>query len=45
MTQSDEFERLATPLRAELIAYCYRMAGSADEAEDLAAASPSRRPR
>jgi RNA polymerase sigma-70 factor, ECF subfamily len=35
MTQSEEFERLAAPLRAELVAYCYRMVGSADEAEDL----------
>jgi RNA polymerase sigma-70 factor (ECF subfamily) len=36
MTHSEEFERLAGPLRAELVGYCYRMAGSADEAEDLA---------
>jgi RNA polymerase sigma-70 factor, ECF subfamily len=36
MTQSEEFERLAAPLRTELVAYCYRMVGSADEAEDLA---------
>src|SRR5579863_4415404 len=32
----EEFERLAAPLRAELVAYCYRMVGSADDAEDLA---------
>jgi RNA polymerase sigma-70 factor, ECF subfamily len=36
MTATEEFERLAAPLRAELVAYCYRMVGSADEAEDLA---------
>jgi RNA polymerase sigma-70 factor, ECF subfamily len=36
MTHSEEFERLAAPLRAELVAYCYRMVGSADDAEDLA---------
>jgi RNA polymerase sigma-70 factor (ECF subfamily) len=36
MTHSEEFERLAGPLRAELVGYCYRMAGSADDAEDLA---------
>ena len=36
MTSSEEFERLAAPLRAELVAYCYRMTGSANEAEDLA---------
>ena len=36
MTRSEEFERLAAPLRTELVAYCYRMVGSADEAEDLA---------
>jgi RNA polymerase sigma-70 factor (ECF subfamily) len=32
---SAEFTRLAQPLRRELLAYCYRMLGSADEAEDL----------
>ena len=36
MTPDDEFEQLALPLRRELIAYCYRMTGSSDEAEDLA---------
>jgi len=36
MTHSEEFERLAAPLRAEMVAYCYRMVGSADDAEDLA---------
>jgi RNA polymerase sigma-70 factor (ECF subfamily) len=36
MTPDNEFEQLARPLRRELVAYCYRMTGSADEAEDLA---------
>jgi RNA polymerase sigma-70 factor (ECF subfamily) len=35
MTLSEEFEQLTGPLRAELVAHCYRMTGSADEAEDL----------
>jgi RNA polymerase sigma-70 factor (ECF subfamily) len=33
--ESAEFTRLAHPLRRELLAYCYRMLGSVDEAEDL----------
>ena len=36
MTADDEFEQVALPLRRELVAYCYRMTGSSDEAEDLA---------
>src|SRR3954454_24822277 len=36
MKPDDEIEQLALPLRRELVAYCYRMTGSADEAEDLA---------
>jgi len=35
MTLNEEFEHLTGPLRAELVAHCYRMTGSADEAEDL----------
>ncbi len=35
MTSSEEFERLTAPLRRELLAHCYRITGSADEAEDL----------
>ncbi len=35
MTVSEEFTGLASRFRGELLAHCYRMLGSADEAEDL----------
>ncbi|MGH3402360.1 MAG: sigma factor [Streptosporangiaceae bacterium] len=36
MTVSEDFTSITDRFQAELLAHCYRMLGSAEEAEDLA---------